>query len=96
MHQKWCKMEYKMEVKIKKSVFKEVAKLPQKIQNLYWQFVKDLQQDGLGTAGWELKKLGGNSNEYRAKLNQNYRVIMEYVKPDIIIIKVASREGVYK
>lgn len=85
-----------MEIKIKKSVFKEVIRLPQKIQNLYWQFVKDLQQDGLRIAGWELKKMSGNSNEYRAKLNQNYRVIMEYVKPGIIIIKVASREGVYK
>jgi mRNA-degrading endonuclease RelE of RelBE toxin-antitoxin system len=85
-----------MEVKAKKSVFKEVAKLPQKIQALYWQFVQDLQRDGLAVQGWELKKMGGSSNEYRAKLNQNYRVIMEFVKPDIIIIKVASREGAHK
>ncbi len=85
-----------MEVKAKKSVFKEVAKLPQKIQALYWQFVQDLQRDGLAVQGWEVKKMGRSSNEYRAKLNQSYRVIMEFVKPDIIIIKVASREGAYK
>jgi mRNA-degrading endonuclease RelE of RelBE toxin-antitoxin system len=95
MHHKWCIMEHEVQVKAKKSVFKEVAKLPQKIQALYWQFVQDLQRDGLAARGWEVKKMSGSSNEYRAKLNQNYRVVMESVKPDIIIIKVASREGAY-
>ncbi len=85
-----------MEVKAKKSVFKEVSKLPQNIQILYLKFVAELELHGLAIQGWELKKMGGGSNEYRAKLNLNYRVIMEYVKPDIIIIKVASREGAYK
>lgn len=89
-------MEFSVEVKAKKSVLKEVAKLPLKIQELYREFIQDLARDGLGVQGWELKKMGGSSNEYRAKLNQNYRVIMEYVKPDILIIKVASREGAYK
>ena len=46
--------------------------------------------------GWSLKKLTGVSNTYRAKLGQRYRVIIEFKKPDLIIIKVASREGVYK
>ena len=77
-------------------MLKEVVKLPPKIQELYREFILDLERDGFGLQGWELKKMGGSSNEYRAKLNQNYRVIMEYVKPDIIIIKVASREGAYK
>lgn len=85
-----------MNVKVKKSVFKEVSKLPKNVQVLYSDFLDDLQKDGLAVQGWELKKMGGTSNEYRAKLNQSYRVIMEYVKPDIIIIKVASREGAYK
>ncbi|GEM_PF-3419838 len=85
-----------MEIKVKKSVFKEVAKLPKNVQELYTKFILDLERAGLGIQGWELKKMGGGSNEYRAKLNQNYRVIMEYVKPDIMIIKVASREGAYK
>jgi mRNA-degrading endonuclease RelE of RelBE toxin-antitoxin system len=85
-----------VKVKVKKSVFKEVSKLPKNVQALYSDFLDDLQKDGLAVQGWELKKMGGTSNEYRAKLNQSYRVIMEYVKPDIIIIKVASREGAYK
>ncbi|MCM2348375.1 MAG: hypothetical protein NDI69_00045 [Bacteriovoracaceae bacterium] len=85
-----------MEVRIKKSVFKEVEKLPKNIKTLYKEFLIVLKRDGLGIQGWELKKMGGATNEYRAKLNQNYRVIMEYVKPDLIIIKVASREGAYK
>jgi len=85
-----------MEVKVKKSVFKEVAKLPRKVQILYGEFLADLKRDGLAIQEWELKKMRGRSNEYRAKLNQSYRVIIEYVKPDLIIIKVASREGVYK
>lgn len=85
-----------MGVRIKKSVFKEVAKLPRNIQILYSKFIDDLQRDGLAIQGWDLKKLSGTQNEFRAKLNQSYRVILEYVKPDIIIIKVASREEVYK
>jgi len=85
-----------MEVKAKKSVFKEVARLPRQIQELYWLFIKELQRDGLQIQGWEIKKMSGDSNQYRAKLNQSYRVIMEHIKPDIIIIKVASREGIYK
>jgi mRNA-degrading endonuclease RelE of RelBE toxin-antitoxin system len=85
-----------LEVRIKKSVFREVEKLPTYVQVLYNKFLDELSKDGLGVQGWELKKMGGASRLYRAKLNQNYRVIMEYVKPDIIIIKVASREGAYK
>lgn len=85
-----------MEVKFKKSVFKEVERLPRAIQILYKDFIEDLKEDGLSVKGWELIKMKGTSNEYRAKLNQNYRVIIEYVKPDLIIVKVASREGVYK
>lgn len=89
-------MRLGMEVRIKKSVFKEIERLPKNIQILYKEFLIDLKRDGLAIKGWELKKMGGASNEYRAKLNQNYRVIIEYVKPDLIIIKVASREGAYK
>lgn len=89
-------MVFDMEVKVKKSVFKEVAKLPRRVQILYGEFLTDLKREGLAIKGWEFKKMGGRSNEYRAKLNQSYRVIIEYVKPDLIIIKVASREGVYK
>lgn len=89
-------MVIEMEVKIKKSVFKEVANLPRRIQVLYGDFLSDLKRDGLAIQGWGLKKMGGSSNEYRAKLNQSYRVIIEYVKPNLIIVKVASREGVYK
>jgi mRNA-degrading endonuclease RelE of RelBE toxin-antitoxin system len=96
MHQKWCKMELSLEVRAKKSVLKEVVALPLKIQELFREFIRDLEREGLGVKGWDLKKMSGSTNEYRAKLNHNYRVIMKYVNPNIIIIKVASREGVYK
>ena len=85
-----------MEVRFKKSVFKEVEKLPKYVQVIYKKFLIELQKDGLAVQGWDLKKMAGNSNKYRAKLNQSYRVIIEYVKPDLIIVKVASREGAYK
>ena len=87
--------EVSLEIKIKKSVFKEVEKLPKNIQVLYKKFLLELQIDGLAAQGWNLKKIAGTSNEYRAKLNQSYRVIIEYVKPDLNIVKVASREGAY-
>ncbi len=85
-----------MEVRIKKSVFKEVEKLPRQIRVLYGDFLQDLTEDGLAVEGWALIKMSGLQNLYRAKLNQSYRVIIEHVKPDLIIVKVASREGVYK
>lgn len=37
---------FDMEVKVKKSVLKEVAKFPRKIQILYGEFLKDLKKDG--------------------------------------------------
>ena len=83
-------------IKVKKSVEKEVKKLPKKIQILYLLFLEDLKRDGVKIKGWDLIKMSGSTNEYRAKLNQSYRVIIEYIRPDLIIVKVASREGVYK
>ena len=85
-----------MEVRIKKSVFKEIARLPRKIQVLYFLFLEDLRKEGLGLKGWELKKLSGFESDYRVKLNRDYRVIIEFIKPDLIIVKVTSREGAYR
>lgn len=45
-----------MEVKAKKSVFKEVAKLPVKIQELFREFILDLQSEGLNVKVGNLKK----------------------------------------
>lgn len=84
-----------LEIRIKKSVFKEVEKLPRNVQILYREFLIDLNRDGLSIKGWDLKKMAGVENNYRAKLNYNYRVILEYKNPNLIIIKVASREGAY-
>ncbi len=85
-----------MEVRIKKSVFKEVARLPRKIQVLYSLFLEDLKKEGLALKGWDLKKLSGVGSDYRVKLNRDYRVIIEFIKPDLIIVKVTSREGAYR
>lgn len=85
-----------LEILVKKSVLKEVSKLPKNVQVLYWLFLKDLKREGLSLQGWKMLKMKGVSHHYRVKLNHDYRVILEHVKPDIIIIKVASREGVYK
>lgn len=85
-----------MKIKIKKSVFKQVAKLPKRVQVLYHIFLSDLQRDGLNIQGWNLKKMQGSQNTYRVKLNKDYRVILQFIKPDLIIVKVASREGIYK
>lgn len=44
-----------MEVRFKKSVFKEVEKLPKHIQVIYKKFLLELQKDGLAIQGWDLK-----------------------------------------
>lgn len=85
-----------MQVKIKKSVHKEILKLPRRIQILYRDFLIDLQNDGLHIQGWNLKKLQGKRNLFRARLTIHYRVLIEHIEPDLIIIRVASREVVYK
>lgn len=89
-------MRLSLKVIIKKSVVKELVKLPKEIQQPGRDFIHDLQKEGLAIQGFELKKMSGRGNHYRAKLGQSYRVILEYIKPDIIIVKIASREGVYK
>jgi mRNA-degrading endonuclease RelE of RelBE toxin-antitoxin system len=40
-------MELAMEVKFKKSVFKEVEKLPKNVQLLYKKFIIELQSEGV-------------------------------------------------
>lgn len=45
-----------MEVKFKKSVFKEVEKLPKNIQILYKKFLIELAKDGLAMKDGNLKK----------------------------------------
>jgi mRNA-degrading endonuclease RelE of RelBE toxin-antitoxin system len=85
-----------MEVIIEKKAAKEIVKLPKQIIILFRLFLTDLQRDGLELQGWELGKMKGEGNTFRAKLNYRYRVIIEVRSPDLVIIKVSSREGAYK
>ncbi len=85
-----------MEVIIEKKAAKEIVKLPKQIIILFRLFLTDLQKYGLELQGWELGKMKGEENTFRAKLNYRYRVIIELRSPDLVIIKVSSREGAYK
>lgn len=85
-----------MEVIIEKKAAKEIIKLPKQIIILFRLFLTDLQRDGLDVQGWELGKMKGEGNTFRAKLNYRYRVIIELRSPNLVIIKVSSREGAYK
>ena len=62
-----------MIIQIKKSVFKEVSKLPRRIQILYGEFLSDLEKDGLNIQGWDLIKLSGSTNECRIKNSETIK-----------------------
>jgi len=78
-----------------KSALKEVLKLPQRIRLIYFQLVPDLTLEGPFHYGWDAKVLKGRV-KVRIRLSREYRVIIQAVEPDILVVKVAHRKEVYK
>ena len=81
---------------VDKRVDKQLEKLPVVVNKLFQMLIRDLTQMGLKLDAWDLKKLSGIDKTYRVRLNYRYRVIIEWREPDLIIVKVSTREGAYK
>ena len=83
------------QVSATKAVAKQLRKLPGKIGLIYIQFVEDLENEGPKPSGWDVKPLKG-SRAYRIRLTREYRVVIEVVAPQIIVVTVAHRKDVYR
>ena len=88
-----------MEIIYKKKFIKELEKLPKKVQSGIKDVLDKLYaSDNLETSGVDYKLMEGQKkgqNYYRIRVG-TYRVGIEYIKPDVIVIIVASRGDVYK
>ena len=88
-----------MEIIYKKRFVKEFLKLPLKAQIGVKDVLDKLKQaENLETSGTDYKPMEGQKKEqsyYRIRVG-GYRIGIEYVKPNVIVIIVASRGDVYK
>ena len=78
-----------------KSVSKEILRLPKRVLLIYSQLIEDLSHEGPYPFGWDTLPLRGR-DELRIRLNREYRVIIQVLDPNIIVVKVAHRKDVYE
>ncbi len=88
-----------MEIILKKQFIKEVAKLPEKVQTAIKEILDELERiDSLQNARIDIKRMEGQSaeeNYYRIRVG-SYRIGLEYIAPQVIILTVLSRGYIYK
>ena len=76
---------------------KQLARLPEEVQGLTEDALKDLEEQGIGLRKWNVLKT--NNHEYRLRLNYRYRMRYRIIEEEIIEIEVfyvGHREGAYK
>lgn len=86
----------KWQVTAVRGVDKQLRNLPKKIGVLYALLIEDLVQEGPKPFGWDVAALKGRRNAYRIRLTREYRVIIEVLSPNIIVVTVAHRKDVYR
>ena len=83
-------------VYLTRKAYKQLAKLPQSIQDLAALAVADLEEQGVNPQGWNTLKT--SDNEYRLRLNYRYR--MRYRLTDnfveIEVFYVGHRREAYR
>lgn len=88
-----------MEIVITKSFRREFKRLPVNAQRAVQTVLEKLRSaDALETAGVDCAPIRGyraGHSYYRIRIGQ-YRMGIEYVAPDLIIITIGARGGVYK
>ncbi|HWV32619.1 MAG TPA: hypothetical protein VN038_23320 [Dyadobacter sp.] len=88
-----------MELIYRKSFIKEISRLPGNIQNATHAVLRKLESaDTLETAGVDYVLIRGYKagyNYYRIRIGQ-YRMGIEYIAPDVIVITIAVRGDIYK
>jgi mRNA interferase RelE/StbE len=88
-----------MEIVIKKSFKRDFARLPANVQDATQAVLRKLKSaDNLETAGVDYVRIRGQKaghSYYRLRIGQ-YRMGIEYIAPNLIVITVAVRGGIYK
>lgn len=88
-----------MEVIFKKSFAKTLKLTPKPIQQASREVIEKLSAaKSLETAGVDYKKLEGQkkgTNYYRIRIG-DWRIGIEYIKPDVIMITILHRGTIYK
>ncbi|MCF0055457.1 type II toxin-antitoxin system RelE/ParE family toxin [Dyadobacter sp. CY356] len=87
-----------MEVRYKSKFKKALLTIPKNIQQSVFDVIQILEEaETLEDANVDCKKMAGKkeNNYYRIRIGQ-YRLGLEYLKPDIILITIMTRGDVYK
>lgn len=88
-----------MVVTVKTSFVKELKRLQPKIQMAVFKILQTLRDaDTLETSGVDWTRMEGQKKTegyYRIRVGQ-YRVGIDYVYPDVIVVTVLSRGNIYK
>lgn len=80
-----------MKINFTKKSFKEYQKLPLNYKKLVDKTLKKFK-NGIPV---DIKSVLGTDNIYRIRTGR-YRLLFIRISPDILIIKIQKREGVYK
>ncbi len=62
---------------------------------IYRELVDDLECEGPFPFGWDASPLKG-SEEVRIKLTREWRVLIQVIKPSIIVVRVVHRKEAYR
>jgi len=88
-----------MEITIRNSFVKELKRLPPKTQTAVREVLYTLQgSESLEASRLDYKPMEGQrkgENYYRIRVGQ-WRIGIEYIKPQVIVITVLSRGNIYK
>ena len=84
-------------VTLTRKAYKQLARLPQTIQDLADLAIADLEEQGINPEGWDTLKT--DDDEYRLRLNYRYRMryqIMDKHTLEIEVFYVGHRREAYR
>lgn len=86
-----------MKVKIEKDFFRQLKSIPKNDARRILSVIEALEKAAdMASVHLDIKKIQGfkEYNFYRIRVG-NYRIGIEYIHPDVIIITVAARKDIY-
>jgi len=76
---------------------KSLYALPKHVLRKVYDFLSDLGRNPLPWRTWDIRKIRGEENTYRVRLNK-YRIVywVNWKAKEIVVLKVELRKKVYK
>ncbi len=84
-------------VYLTRKAYKQLRKLPQRIQDLADLAVTDLEEQGIKPEGWDIRKTG--EDEYRLRLTYRYRMrygVTDTQELEIEVFYIGHRKEAYR